>query len=92
MYTSSLDTGTSIFLVLVIHLFSIFARSVRVLFDTENRSSKTGMMLAICIDFSSLVDNSLGLLFLLSSLLVFVSVSLFLLFLFVLKSFFQLAF
>src|SRR5215217_8654633 len=59
MYTSSLAIGTSIFLVLVIHLFSIFARSVRVLFDIENRSSKTGMMLAICTDLSSLVDDSL---------------------------------
>lgn len=73
MYTSSLDTGTSIFLVLVIRLFSIFASSVRVFFETENRSSKTGMMLAICIDFSCLVDDSLGLLFL-GSHEIFVSV------------------
>src|SRR5919202_1809095 len=91
MYTSSLDTGTSIFLVLVIHLFSIFTFLVRVFFEMENPSSKTGMMLAICMDFSSLVDNSLGLLFLLlSSLLVFVFV--FLLFSFVSEIFLSVGF
>jgi len=48
-------------------------------------------MLAICIGLSSLVDNSLGLLFLLLSLLL-VFVFVFLLFFLFLKSFFQLAF
>jgi hypothetical protein len=61
IYTSSLVTGTSSFLVLVIHLFSIFARSVRVSL-IQKTVPKTGIMLAICTDISSLADDYLGLL------------------------------